>query len=160
MRSDRQRENMNKGAGERKGAQWHWLSGGAIVMNRWWGKRRLSLFLWVSLEPTPYCVDRCADGPRASSPRPSPGHCCQRPLVCAQKLTHLSAFVLCYFWTQTQQWKNCFSPRRITFLPPRLVSFCPCSMYNNVTSGNAVMFGLLCRHGFGFCPPMAYRKKD
>lgn len=93
--------------------------GGGIVMNRWWGERRLSLFLWVSMEPTPCCVDRCVDGLLASSPcpspSPSPSPSClpswlatdaKAPLVCAQKLTHLSAFVLCYFWIRTRRREN------------------------------------------------------
>lgn len=40
-RSDRPREKENKGAGERRGAEWRWLNGRDIVMNRWWGEEKV-----------------------------------------------------------------------------------------------------------------------
>lgn len=38
-------------------------AGGAHGNEQVVGERRLSLCVWVSLEPTPCCVDRCVRGP-------------------------------------------------------------------------------------------------
>ena len=44
--------------------------GEAMLMNRWWGKRRLSPCASVAVSGTPCCVDRCVDG-HSLAPLPS-----------------------------------------------------------------------------------------
>lgn len=104
-------------------------TGGPIVMNRWWGERRLSLFLWVSLEPTPCCVDRCVDGPLASAPHlspPLPGRCCQKTASLCSK-TH-SFICLCSLLFLDSDTATTAppppTPQRVTFLAFSLASVC------------------------------------
>lgn len=120
--------------------------GGPIAMNRWWGKEKVKpVSVGVTGTHPVLCGQMC--GRAASYLSPSlpplmPGQCCQSPLACAQKLTHLPAFVLCYSWTRTRQRK--IASLRGESRPCLAISLASAHVRrSNVTFGNAVMFGLV-----------------
>lgn len=105
MSSRRHREDENKGERVRGEEQSGGGSvGGPIVMNRWWGEEKVKpVSVGVAGTHPVLCGQMC--GALSLSPPLSsllPGRCCQCPLACAQKLTHLFAFVLCYFWKRVK----------------------------------------------------------